>query len=118
MVEADSVLRSDDVQAVALGPGDTPWIVAHVGRVLVLQGPGRTLVLRGRRGYTQGGASLAIDPAGRAWAVWDEESDRLDAECHLFPADANVRWATFGLHAHRVTSHVLAGANLPDNGDL
>ena len=61
VVEADSVLRSDDVQAVALGPGDTPWIVAHVGRVLVLQGPGRTLVLRGRRGYTQGGASLAID---------------------------------------------------------
>ncbi len=40
VVEADSVLRSDGVEAVALGPGDTPWVVAHAGRELVVAGAG------------------------------------------------------------------------------
>ena len=109
-----SVLRSEDVESVALDPrtGDA-WVSAHVGHVLVAQGPGRTLVLRGRRGAVEARSSLAIDASGRAWALWSEERRRPARGCDVLRLRGHVRWATFGLHARRVTNQML----IPE-GDL
>ncbi|WP_028063949.1 hypothetical protein [Solirubrobacter soli] len=107
-----TALPSRDVEGLALDPrsGD-PWVLTHVHNVLALQTPGRTIAVRGRRRYGEFYGSVAIDATGRAWVVWQEESDRLDSECHLFPAVADVRWATFGLRSRHVSSHVLSGAS-------
>jgi hypothetical protein len=101
--------------AVAVDPRSGATLTLAIrSRALVLERVGKpALTLRARRGYDQSDASLAIASTGRAWAVWEESSDRLDPLCRLFPVHHAIRWTTFPATARRVATHVLAGA--PEN---
>lgn len=70
----------------------------------------RPVVLRRRKGHGQYEASLALGFDGRAWAVWEEVSDRLESNCNRFPVREEVRWATVARDARKATSRRLRGA--------
>jgi hypothetical protein len=96
------------VEAIAWARGN-PWVLAGHGDALYLDGPRDQVLVRAKPRFGEDDASLAIS-GGRAWAVWDEVSDRLDAECDEFPASAQVLWASFGLHDGTVIARGLPGA--------
>ena len=87
-----------------------PWTLVARGDALYLVGPHFRKLVRAKPHYGESGASLAIGPRGRVWAVWDEESDELDQECNEDPAAAETLWASFGLHDRSVLVRDLPGA--------
>jgi hypothetical protein len=106
-------LGGDRPLAVAVDPRSGATLTLAIrSRHLVLERVGRpALTIRARRGYDESDASLAVAASGRAWAVWEESSDRLDALCRLFPVHDAIRWTTFpATTTRRVASHVLPGA--------
>jgi hypothetical protein len=102
-------LGRGEAQSIAWYRGHA-WTLVARGDALDLIGPHSRLRVRTRPHFGESGASLAISPHGRAWAVWDEESDRLDQECDEFPVAEQTLWASFGLHDRSVVVRALPGA--------
>jgi hypothetical protein len=101
------------IAALAIDPGTGGSVALLRGRRASLElarAGRRPVVLRRRKGYGQFEASLAIGADGRAWAAWEEVSDRLESTCNRFPLREGVRWATLARGARQVTSRPLRGA--------
>jgi hypothetical protein len=102
-------LGAGEAQSIAWYGGH-PWTLVARGDALYLVGPHVRRRVRAKPHYGESGASLAIGPHGRVWAVWDEESDQLDQECDEFPVAAETLWASFGLRDRSVIVRDLPGA--------
>jgi hypothetical protein len=106
---ANRSLGRGEAQSVAWYHGHA-WTLVSRGDALYLIGSHVRLRVRAKPRYGESGASLAISAHGRAWAVWDEESDKLDQECDEFPVSEQTLWASFGLHDRSVIVRDLPGA--------
>lgn len=101
------------ISALAIDPAtDKPaaLLIRRRSALVFARANGSTVLLRRRNGYAQSEASLALGANGRAWAVWEEASDRLESTCNLFALHEAVRWATLGPAARQTTSRQLANA--------